>query len=154
MKITRHLTLAAIAAVLLFQASVTMAAAEPPLRITFSKCFVPDDDNDYGGHYQGEVDGDLGQGTVSFYFDSLVEKPFGYRFSGKYTIKTVDHTGVAHTVTAFAAGIDNLQVRSGHDVLNGVVTNGDYVGAQVKVRAEDYDNGNCSQGTITITPSR
>ena len=56
----RSLTLAVIAAGLLFQTSITLAAAEAPLHITFRKCFVEDhspDYGDYGGYYQGIVGG-------------------------------------------------------------------------------------------------
>jgi hypothetical protein len=150
MNIIRKLTLAAIAATLLFQTSMTRAAGQAPLRITFAKCFVADT-GPFGGHYEGTAAGDFGVGAVLFTFASLTPVPGDvvWQFSGIYTITTPQ--GI---IAAFAAGIDNLRSGSGHDVLNGVVIAGPHVGAQVQVRAEDTNGGACSQGTITITPSR
>jgi len=144
----RIFTVAATAAMLLFQTSIAQAAGQGPLRITFKKCFV-EDTGPFGGHYDGNVDGDFGVGTVNFIFESLVPGGVVWQFSGRYTIRTPQGT-----IVAFAAGIDNLRSGSGHDVLNGVVTAGAHIGAQVQVRAQDTDAGACSEGTITITPSR
>jgi len=162
MKTIRNLTLAAVAATLLCQTSITLAAAEAPLRITFRKCFVEDhspDYGDYGGYYQGTVGGDLGPGNVNFSFQSLYALPGGVvlQFSGVYTITRPDGTVL---VAAYAEGIDNLRSRPGHDVsnlfghdvLNGVVIAGARVGAHVQVSAKDTDGGACSEGTITINP--
>jgi hypothetical protein len=147
-------TLVAIAATLLFQASIVGAAEEGPLRINFDKCIADD-----GEHYEGTVDGDLGVGTVNFTFASLAagattadDDVILWQFSGVYTITIPPST--EPVVSAFAAGIDNLRSGSGHDVLNGVVIAGPYLGARVQVRAEDYDDGRCSRGAITITPIR
>jgi len=147
MKIIKTLTFAAIAAALLFQTSITRAADQGPLRITFRKCFVADS-GPFGGHYEGNVDGDFGVGTVIFIFESLIPGKVVWQFSGVYTITTPQGT-----IAAFADGIDNLRSGSGHDVLNGVVISGAHPGAQVHVNAQDTDGGACSQGTITITPS-
>ena len=150
MKIIKNLTLAAVAATLLFQTSITRAADQGPLRITFKKCFV-EDTGPFGGHYEGTVAGDCGVGTVVFDFVSLSFLPGQVivQFSGEYKITTSECS-----FTAFCVGIDNLRSGSGHDVLNGVVIDGDHLGAQVQVRAQDTDGGACSQGTITITPSK
>jgi hypothetical protein len=133
----------------LFQTSITRAAAQPPLRITFAKCFTEVPTEPFGGHYEGTVAGDLGMGTVIFTFVTLVPGKVIWQFSGYYTITTP-----AATITAFAAGIDDLRSGSGLDVLNGVVIAGAHRGAQVQVRAQDTNAGACSQGTITITPSK
>ena len=154
MKTVRTLTLAAIAATLLFQTSITLTAAKAPLRIAFQKCFV-EDRGPFGGHYAGTVDGDLGSGTVNFTFASLVPGAVVWQFSGVYTITTQNYT-----VIAYADGIDNLQSTPGHDlnvfghdVLNGMVIGGSHLGARVHVSAQDVEKGTCSEGTITITPS-
>jgi|RhiMethySRZTD1v2_1073278.scaffolds.fasta_scaffold1725028_2 hypothetical protein len=149
--------LAAIAATLLFETSIARAAEKGPLRINFEKCFVGDPDDElFGGYYAGTASGDFGVGTVIFTFASLAAgatTPAGeviiWQFSGIYTITTPQ--GV---ISAFASGIDNLRSGSGHDVLNGVVIAGAHVGAQVQVRAHDTKGGACSEGTITITPSK
>jgi len=138
-------TLAAIAATLLFQTSIARAAGHGPIRINFEKCFVADA-GPFGGHYEGIVSGDLGVGTVTFYFESVVPGDVIWRFSGQYTISTPEAE-----ITVLAAGIDNLRSGGGHDVLNGEVIAGDYEGAQAHVRAHDTNGGACSQGTITIT---
>ena len=148
MKIIKNLTFAALAATLLFQTSITRAAEHGPLRINFQKCFVADA-GPFGGHYEGTVNGDLGVGTVIFTFESLAPGKVVWQFSGVYTITTDQGT-----ISAFADGIDNLRSRSGHDVLNGVVIAGAHLGAQVQVRAQDTNGGACSEGTITIAPSK
>jgi hypothetical protein len=148
MKIIKNLILAAVAATLLFQTSITRAADQGPLRITFKKCFV-EDAGPFGGHYEGTVAGDCGEGAVIFSFVSVVPGEVIWQFSGEYRITTSECS-----ITAFCIGIDNLRSGTGHDVLNGVVTDGDHPGAQVQVRAQDTDEGACSQGTITITPSK
>ena len=157
MKVTRFrkITAGTTAGVLMVLAVSLMAVTIPasaaghgPLRITFKKCLVADD-GPFEGHYEGKVAGDLGEGDVTFTFESVLPGEVIWRFSGVYTITTAQGT-----IAAFAAGIDNLRVRSGHDVLNGVVIAGAHLGAQVQVRAEDTHEGACSEGTITITPSR
>jgi hypothetical protein len=135
-------TLAAIAATLLFQTSIA-TAAKGPLRINFVKCIEDD------GHYEGTVTGDLGVGTVRFDFVSAVPGDVIWQFSGFYTIRIGQRV-----IEVFAEGIDNLRSGGGHDVLNGEVTAGDYLGAQAHVRAHDFNDGLCSEGTITITPRK
>ena len=154
-KIIKNLTLTAVATIavtLLFQPSTARAADQGPLRITFKKCFV-EDVGPFGGHYEGTVAGDCGAGTVVFNFVSLSFLPGQVivQFSGEYTITTPECS-----ITAFCVGIDNLRSGSGHDVLNGVViaTDGNFLGAQMHVDAQDFNEGACSQGTITITPSK
>ena|SRR5688572_8843465 len=141
-------TVAAIAATLLFQTSLTWAAGQEPLRINFENCFV-EDAGPFGGHYEGSVTGDFGVGTVIFTFESLVPGEVIWQFSGVYTITTPQGT-----ISALADGIDNLRSGSGHNVLNGEVIAGAHQGAQVQVRAFDTNGGACSEGTITITPGR
>lgn len=141
-------TLVTIAATLLLQTPIVRAAGKGPLRIYFEKCFV-EDAGPFGGHYEGTVAGDLGVGTVTFTFESVVPGDVIWRFSGVYTITTSEGT-----ISAFAEGIDNLRSGGGHDVLNGEVIAGDHLGAQAQVRAHDTNGGACSQGTITITPGR
>jgi len=152
MKFTRFrrttVSVAAIAATLLFQTSIARGAGPRPLRINFEKCFV-EDAGPFGGHYEGTVTGDLGVGTVIFTFESMVPGDVVFRFSGVYTITTPQGT-----ISALATGIDNLRSGGGHDVLNGEVIAGDHLGAQVQVRAYDTNGGACSEGTITITPGR
>jgi hypothetical protein len=140
-------TLAAIAATLLFQTTIARAA-KGPLRINFEKCFV-EDAGLFGGHYEGSVSCDLGVGTVLFTFASVVPGEVIWRFSGVYTITTPQGE-----ISVFADGIDNLRSGSGHNVLNGEVIAGAHLGAQAHVRADDTNGGACSQGTITITPSK
>ena len=142
-------TLAAIAASVLFHTSIARAAGQAAIRMNFDKCFVPvEEDKTFGGYYKGTVTGDLGDGDLTFHFASAIAGDKLWQFSGIYTIAIPNQD----VISAFAAGIDNLRVRSGHDVLNGVVLAGEYVGAQVQVRADDYNEGLCSRGTITITP--
>ena len=141
-------TIAVIAATLLLQTSITRAAGHGPLRINFEKCFAPDG-GPFGGHYEGTVNGDLGVGTVLFTFRSAFPGEKIWHFSGEYEITTPDAT-----ITVLAAGIDALRSRGGHDVLNGVVIEGDYLGAQAQVRAQDTQGGACAVGIITIMPSK
>jgi hypothetical protein len=145
-KITSGAAAALLIATLLFQSSIARAAGQGPLRINFEKCFV-EDAGDFGGHYEGHVDGDFGVGTVIFTFVSALPGEVLWQFSGLYTITTSEGS-----ITAFAEGIDALRSGSGHNVLNGEVVAGDYPGARVHVRAADTNGGACSQGTITITP--
>ena len=141
-------TVAAIALTLLFRPSTTPAADRGPLRITFKKCFV-EDVGPFGGHYEGNVAGDCGVGTVIFTFVSVVPGRVIWPFSGYYKVTTPECS-----FTAFCDGIDNLRSGSGHDVLNGLVIDGDHQGSQVHVDAQDTDGGACSQGSITITPRK
>src|SRR5262245_24042023 len=125
MKIIKNLTLAAVAVVavtLLFQTSITQAADQGPLRITFKKCFV-EDTGPFGGHYEGSVAGDCGVGMVIFTFESVLPGEVIWQFSGEYQITTSQCS-----FTAFCVGIDNLRSGSGHDVLNGVITEGQFLG--------------------------
>ena len=145
---TTAVVLAVLAVSLMAVAIPASAAGQGPLRITFKKCFV-EDKGPFGGHYEGKVAGDLGEGDVTFTFESVLHGEVIWQFSGIYTITTDQGT-----ISAFAEGIDNLRSGSGHDVLNGEVIAGDHLGAQVQVRAHDTDGGACSEGTITITPSR
>ena len=142
MKTIKNLTFAALAVTLLFQTPITRADDHGPLSITFEKCWT-------GDKYEGEVDGDCGSGTVTFTF---VSAPWGtsvLHFTGEYTIETAECS-----FKAVCGGI--LDTRTGHIVLNGVVTEVTYgqdLGARVQVRAQATDGGACSHGTMTITPS-
>jgi hypothetical protein len=141
MKIIKLLTFAALAAVVLLQTSIARGGEHGPLQITFQKCSA-----DYGAHYSGTVGGDCGDGTVFFTSLSL---PWGAKvlhISGEYAITTPDCS-----FKAVCVGI--ADVRSGHIVLNGVVTEGEHLGAQVQVRAQGNADLSCSEGTITVTPS-
>ena len=146
MKTIKNLTLAALAATLLFQTSITRAADQGQKHITFQKCFVADADDPFGGPFVGTVDGDCGVGTVVAKFVTLIPGKGIWRFSAEYTITTP-----GCSFKTVCAGIED--VRTGHIVLNGVVTEGDHLGARVKVRAQDNADLTCSHGTITITPS-
>ena len=148
MKIIKSLAVAVVAATLVFQTSIARAADQGPLRITFKKCFV-EDLGPFGGHYEGAVAGDCGEGNLLFTTVSNDPGDVIWRFSGYYTITASDCS-----FTAFCGGIDALSSGSGHDVLHGVVIAGDHLGAQVHVNAQDTDGGACTEGTITITPSK
>ena len=145
---TTSAVLAVLAVSLMAVAIPASAAGHGPLRITFKKCLVADD-GPFEGHYEGKVAGDLGEGDVTFTFESVLPGEVIWRFSGVYTVEAA-----LGTFSAFAEGIDNLRSGSGHDVLNGEVIAGDHLGAQVQVRAHDTDGGACSEGTITITPRK
>ena len=143
MKIINNLTFAGLAAMLLFQTSITRADDQGPQQITFQKCAVAD------GSLAGTVDGDCGVGTVVFHYLSVLPGKAIWRFSGEYSITTADCS-----FKAVCGGI--LDIRSGHIVLNGVVTEvteGQHLGAQVQVRAQANADLTCSEGTMTITPN-
>jgi hypothetical protein len=144
MKPIKNLALAALASTLLFQTSITRADDQVPQAITFQKCFVADD-GPFGGHFEGTVDGDCGAGTVVAKFVTLVPGKAIWRFSAEYTITTP-----GCSFKTVCVGIED--VRTGHIVLNGIVTEGDHLGARVVVRAQDNADLTCSQGTMTITP--
>ena len=149
MKTINKLTLAAMAAIavtLLFQPSTVEAADHGPRHITFQKCFVAGDDP-FGGTFEGTAEGDCGVGTVSARFVSLTPGKGIWRFSAEYTI-----TLAGCSFKTVCSGIED--VRTGHIVLNGVVTEGEFLGARVQVRAQDNADLTCSHGTMTITPSK
>ena len=146
MKTIKNLTFAALAATLLFQTSMARADDQGPIHITFQKCFVADADDPFGGPFVGTVDGDCGVGTVVAKFVTLIPGKAIWRFSAEYTITTP-----GCSFKTVCAGIED--VRTGHIVLNGVVTEGDHLGARVQVRAQDNADLTCSHGTMTITPS-
>ena len=156
MKTIKTLTLAALAATLLFQTPITLAGGDGkkesdakkndygPQRITFEKCWGVADEP-FGGHFEGTVAGDCGTGTVAFKYLSVLEDPPFVRFAGVYTITTADCT----FKTVCGGSVDT---RNGRIVLNGVVTDGSTLGDPVRLRAQLNDAGNCSAGTMTITP--
>ena len=146
MKTIKNLTFAAFVAALLFQTSMARAADQGPKQITFQKCFVEDPADPFGGVFVGTVDGDCGVGTVVAKFVTLIPGKAIWRFSAEYTITTP-----GCSFKTVCAGIED--VRTGHIVLNGVVTEGKYLGARVEVRAQDNADLTCSHGTMTITPS-
>ena len=146
MKTIKKLTFAALAATLLFQTPMARADDQGPQQITFQKCFVEDADDPFGGVFVGTVDGDCGAGTVVAKFVTLIPGKAIWRFSAEYTITTP-----GCSFKTVCAGIED--VRTGHIVLNGVVTEGKYLGARVEVRAQDNADLTCSHGTMTITPS-
>jgi xanthine/CO dehydrogenase XdhC/CoxF family maturation factor len=141
MKTIKNLTFAALAATLLFQTPITRADDHGPRSITFEKCVVAD------GSLIGTVAGDCGAGTVVFKYLSVLPGKAIWRFSGEYTITTTPEC----SFKAVCGGI--VDTRTGHVVLNGVVTDGQYLGARVQVRAQANANLTCSSGTMTITPS-
>ena len=147
MKTIKNLTFAALAATLLFQTSMARADDQGPLQITFQKCFVEDPGDPFGGPFVGTVDGDCGVGTVVAKFVTLIPGKGIWRFSAEYTITTP-----GCSFKTVCAGIED--VRTGHIVLNGVVTEGDHLGAQVQVRAQDNADLTCSTGIMTITPGK
>jgi hypothetical protein len=146
MKLIKNLTFAALAATLLFQTPITWAndhgskGHHGPQHITFEKCFVAD-----AGHFEGTVGGDYGAGTVVFTYLSVISGTPIVRFSGEYAIATPDCS-----IKTVCAGM--VDTRTGHIVLNGVVTDGPLLGDRVQVRAQLNALGNCSAGTMTITP--
>ena len=141
MKIIKNLTFASLAATLLLQTPLSWADDHGALRITFEKCAADD------GSLRGPVDGDCGPGTVIFTYLSVEPGKAIWRFAGEYTIETTPDC-------SFKAVCDGtIDVRSGHIVLNGVVTEGRHLGAQVQVRAQANADLSCSEGTMTITPS-
>ena len=136
MKIIKNLTLAAVAATLLFHTSITRAGDHGPRHITFQKWWT-------GDKFEGTVDGDCGTGTVIFTFGAV---PWGapiVHFTGEYTITTAECT-----FKAVCGGFQDA--RTGHVVVNGVVTDGQYLGNRVQVRAQVTDG--VAYGTMTITP--
>jgi hypothetical protein len=145
MKMMKSLTFAALALTLL-QASTLLAGEPTPQRIDFAKCWVAGDEP-FGGHFVGTVDGDCGVGSVSFRYVSVLPGKAIWRFSGEYTVSSG-----ACSFTTVCAGI--VDVRTGHVVLNGVVTVGQNLGAQVQVRAQANADLTCSSGSMTITPSQ
>jgi hypothetical protein len=142
---------AALAVALLSQTSITRAddhgkkGDQGPRKITFQKCFVPDT-GPFGGHFEGTVGGDCGAGKVVFTYLSVIPGDPIVRFAGEYNI-----TGSQCPFKAVCAGTVNI--RTGHIVLNGVVTDGPMLGDRVQVRAQANADISCSQGTMTITPS-
>ena len=68
------------------------------------------------------------------------------RFAGEYKITTSDCS-----ITTVCGGV--VDTHNGHIVLNGVVTDGPFLGDRVQVRARLNAAGNCSSGRMTITPS-
>lgn len=157
MKLLKSLTLALAAMTLLFQAPITLGGddgrraedsrkAEHNLRqIRFEKCWVPGDEA-FGGHFEGQVSGAFGAGTVVFRYFAVLPESRNVRFSGEYTITTPDGT-----FTTVCAG--SLDTRSGEIVLNGVVTSGPSLGDLVRVRARLNEAGTCSSGTMTFRPA-
>jgi len=159
MKTIKNLTfaaLAALAATLLFQTTITRAddhGQKPdhgqkgdhrPQHITFQKCPVSED-SEFAGDFdfEGTVNGDCGAGKVLFRYLSVLPGDPIVRFAGEYTI-----TDSACPFKTVCAG--SLDTRNGHIRLNGVVTEGPSMGDLVEVRAQL--DGNCSSGTMTITP--
>ena len=157
MKTIKNLTFAALAALavtLLFQTPITRAddhgqnpdhgqkGDHRPRHITFEKCFVADG-GPFGGHFEGTVNGDCGAGQVAFTYLAVLPGDPIVRFAGEYTI-----TDSACPFKTVCAG--SLDTRNGHIRLNGVVTEGPSMGDLVEVRAQK--DGNCSSGTMTITP--
>ncbi len=142
----KKLTFAALAATLLFQTSMARAGDQGPKHITFQKCFVADG-GPFGGHLEGAVAGDCGAGTVVFNYVSILPGKAIWHFSGEYAVTTSDCS-----FTAVCTGI--VDTRTGHIVLNGVITVGGLLGARVQVRAQGNADLSCSSGIMTITPRK
>ena len=132
------------AATLLFHAPVTRADDQAPQSITFQKCWVAADEP-FGGHFEGTVVGDCGTGTVVFKYLSVLPGKAIWRFSGEYTVSTA---GCSFTTVCTGT----VDVRTGHVILNGLITVGPNLGARVQVRAQANADLTCSSGTMTITP--
>ena len=134
----------------MFQTSIAQAddhgqkGHHGPRHITFEKCFVADA-GPFGGHFEGTVNGDYGAGTVVFTYLSVLPGTPIVRFAGEYAITTPDYS-----IKTVCAGM--VDTRTGHIVLNGVVTDGPLLGDRVQVRAQANANLTCSSGTMTITP--
>jgi hypothetical protein len=148
MKIIKNLAFTAVAAILIWQTPITRAEdpgsnRRRPLCITFEKCFVPDT-SPFGGHFEGTVGGES-VGTIEFHYISVMPSTSIIRFSGEYRIKTSEYS-----ITAVCAGF--VDTSSGKILLNGVVTDGPYLGDRAQVRAQLNATGTCSSGKMTITP--
>jgi hypothetical protein len=146
MKTIKNLIFAALAGMLFLQASIARADDHGAQRITFQKCFVPVADEPFGGHFVGTADGDCGPGTITARYLSISPGKGIWHFSCEYTVSIP-----GCTFTTVCAGI--VDVRTGHIILNGVVTAGEHLGAQVHVRAQGNADLSCSEGTMTITPN-
>jgi hypothetical protein len=143
MKTFKNLCLASLAMTLLFLRPMAWAGDRAPQTLIFEKCF-----NEKTQTWEGSVHGDAGTGHVSY-----VDLPpfWGKKtqhFSGEYTV-TIDN----RYFRAAVSGVWNSE--TGQIVLNGFVTEDSqlYAGSQFNVRAE-WDGGQCSHGTMTITPSK
>jgi hypothetical protein len=146
MKPINKLTLAALAATVLLLTSITRADDHGVQRITFQKCFVPVPEEPFGGHFEGTVKGGCGNGTVSARYFAVAPGENIWHFSCEYTVVTSNCS-----FKTVCAGI--VDVRSGRIVLNGVVTEGERIGALVLVRARANATLTCSEGPMTVLPS-
>lgn len=154
MNVFRSLTLALLAITLLIQTPITLGGDDSrrvensrkgdhgSRQIAFEKCWVPGDEP-FGGHFEGQVSGAFGAGTVVFHYFSVLPNSRYVRFSGEYTI-----TASGGTFTTVCAG--SLDTRNGEIDLNGVVTSGPSLGDLVRVRAQLNAAGTCSAGTMTF----
>lgn len=113
-------------------------------QLTFEKCLTP------AGTFVGTVDGGCGAGVISYRDIGVSVGTETVHFGGEYTVTTPN----CGTFKAMCRGI--LNTHTGLIVLNGVVIDGDNLGAQVQVRAQLVIGANsvCSQGTMTITPTQ
>ena len=145
MNVIRNILLVAVAAMLL-QTSTTRAGDHGAQRITFQKCFVAVANEPFGGHFVGTADGDCGPGGITARYLSISPGKGIWHFSGEYTVSIPG----CNFITVCAGIVD---VRTGHIILNGIVTGGDHLGAQVHVGAQGNADLSCSEGTMTITPN-
>lgn len=131
--------------------SLVATAAPPPhaapVTIAFEKCLV----DPSIGLFTGTVGGECGPGSVVYETIRFDASKAVWDLEGWYTITTPDCS-----VTAHCSGIANTH--NGVIVLNGEVTteSADFAGAQVQVRALLIigENSLCSEGTITLTPTK
>ena len=132
------LALAATAPVAL-AGSATAAAQSAPLTWTFDKCSVGP------GAWQGTATGPSGVA------EPLQTQLTNYRQTGSVLQVEFDwHVG--STYLAQLSGVLNL--KTGAVVMNGTVTEGQYVGSQVHEEGQLYDPANsCFAGTIRVMPA-
>ena len=157
MKLLKFYTLALVALALFTQIPITAGgddgrrgedsrkAEHGPRQISFEKCWVPGDEP-FGGHFEGQVSGAFGMGTVVFHYYSVLPDSRYVRFAGEYAITTPEGS-----FTTVCAG--SLDTRDGEIVLNGVVTSGPSLGDLVRVRARLNEAGTCSSGIMTFKPA-
>ena len=150
MKTIKNLTFAALLATLLLQPSRASADAPAPILLTFEKSRVPGPGPvPYRFHFDGSFGGDF---TGTLFTGVLVAVPIDeprqiFHLEADYVL--ADGEG-NHLLTAHVQGNQNNHTRQA--VLNGVVTDGAFQGAQVHVEF-DVLGGGRFQGTIRILPA-
>jgi hypothetical protein len=141
--------LAALAVTLLFQTSPVRADNSAPVRLTFEKSFAGGGPVPYLFHFTGSFGGDF---TGTLFTGVLVRETIDepgqiIHLEADYVFTDADGN---HSFTAHVEGNENLHTNKA--VLNGVVTDGAFEGAQVQVQFDVLGGGHF-QGTIRILPA-